>query len=186
MKTMSNPAISLSTASELIAGLYRRHNPVLLRFLTRRTRCTQRAQDVAQAAWLKLLSALGRGACGARGESELRAYLFEVAHNTWLDEYTRKHAESRTRSFDPGDMERISEGEVPGPDEQMQQAQVAQLLGRAVSSLPREQEQVIRMWARGESIRAMSQASAAPTDTVLSRKKYALAHMRSALAAAEL
>ena len=173
-----------ATPHELLAGLFSRHHALLVRFLARKTGCPHRAEDLAQAAWLKLLSAIQRGICSARDDRELRAYVFEVAHNTWLDEYTRKHGESRTRAFDPADLERMTDASEAdsGPDEQVQRAQVRALLSDAVTALPSEQRNVIRMWSQGTSIREMSRASAAPTDTVLSRKKYALARMRGALA----
>ena len=169
---------------EVLADLFGRYHAMLVRFLVRKTHCPQRAEDVAQAAWLKLLSALNRGLCGTRNAGELRAYVFEVAHNTWLDEYTRKHGEVRTRSFDPVDLERLREGGdgVAGPDEELHRTQVDGLLRAAVTALPSEQQQVIRMWSQGTSIREMSRTSAAPRDTVLSRKKYALARMRGAMA----
>jgi RNA polymerase sigma factor (sigma-70 family) len=173
---------------DVLADLFSRYHAMLVRFLVRKTHCPQRAEDVAQAAWLKLLSALSRGLCGTRSVSELRAYVFEVAHNTWLDEYTRKHDEVRTRTFDPVDLERLCEGSAAGagPDEEVQRSQVDGLLRSALTALPAEQQQVIRMWSQGTSIREMSRASAAPRDTVLSRKKYALARMRGALASAAL
>jgi RNA polymerase sigma-70 factor (ECF subfamily) len=173
---------------DVLADLFSRYHAMLVRFLIRKTHCPQRAEDVAQAAWLKLLSALSRGLCGTRSAAELRAYVFEVAHNTWLDEYTRKHGEVRTRSFDPVDLERFCEGDGTGtgPEEELQRRQVDGLLRLAVTALPAEQQHVIRMWSQGTSIREMSRASAAPRDTVLSRKKYALARMRGALAGAAL
>ncbi len=173
---------------DVLADLFGRYHAMLVRFLLRKTRCPQRAEDVAQAAWLKLLSALSRGLCGTRSAAELRAYVFEVAHNTWLDEYTRKHGEVRTRSFDPADLEQLCEGGPAGtgPDDDLQRAQVNGLLCAALTALPAEQQQVIRMWSQGTSIREMSRASAAPRDTVLSRKKYALARMRGSLAGAAL
>jgi RNA polymerase sigma-70 factor (ECF subfamily) len=169
---------------EVLADLFGRYHAMLVRFLLRKTHCPQRAEDVAQAAWLKLLSALSRGLCCTRSAAELRAYVFEVAHNTWLDEYTRKHGEIRTRSFDPVDLERLRESNDAGagPDDDLQRIQVDGLLHAAVTALPNEQQQVIRMWSQGTSIREMSRTSAAPRDTVLSRKKYALARMRGVLA----
>ena len=168
----------------VLADLFVRYHAMLVRFMTRRTRCPQRAEDLAQAAWLKLLSALDRGLCATRDSAELRAYVFEVAHNTWLDEYTRKHGEARTRSVDPGDLDRLREsGEgAPAPEEALQRLQVHALLRDAITALPTEQRRVIRLWCAGTSIRDMARTTQAPTDTVLSRKKYAIARMRNALA----
>lgn len=172
------------TPREMLALLFRRYHTQLQRFLMCKTHCPQRAEDLAQTAWLKLFNAMARGICGARSEGELRAYVFEVAHNTWLDEYTRKHAESRTRAFDPADFERMIDdsGAAVAPEEELNRAQVRAHLSAAFDALPCEQRDVIRMWSSGTSIRDMARASSAPTDTVLSRKKYALARMRGTLA----
>ncbi|HUG72937.1 MAG TPA: hypothetical protein VMK82_05885, partial [Steroidobacteraceae bacterium] len=64
----------------------------------------------------------------------------------------------------------------------LHRAQVHARVSQAVIELPPEQRKVIRMWAQGTSIRDMARASDAPADTVLSRKKYAMARMRGALA----
>jgi len=44
--------------------------------------------------------------------------------------------------------------------------------------LPVEQRQVVALWADGMRIGAIATLTAAPRDTVLSRKKYALAKLR--------
>jgi DNA-directed RNA polymerase specialized sigma24 family protein len=49
----------------------------------------------------------------------------------------------------------------------------------AVSRLPAEQRKVIGLWSGGASIRDMASACRAPRDTVLSRKKYAVARLRT-------
>lgn len=178
--------MTLDTISprDMLALLFRRYHAQLQRFLLRKTHCPQRAEDLAQTAWLKLFNAMARGICGARSEGELRAYVFEVAHNTWLDEYTRKHGESRTRAFDPADFERMVDESAAAiaPEDELNRAQVRAHVSAAYDALPCEQREVIRMWSWGTSIREMARASAAPTDTVLSRKKYALARMRGTLA----
>ena len=158
---------------EQLADLFVRHHTMLVHFLARLTGCPERAEDLAQVAWLKLLSALMRGICGARGDRELRAYVFEVARNAWLDEYTRKHGEARTRAFDPAEIERLTDAGAsePGPEEQLHRAQIHARVSQAVIELPPEQRLVIRMWSQGTSIRDMARASDAPADTVLSRKK---------------
>ena len=47
--------------------------------------------------------------------------------------------------------------------------------------LPAEQRKVILLWSQGASIREMAAACDAPTDTVLSRKKYAVARLRGTI-----
>lgn len=175
------------TVKNPIADLFQRHHAALVAFLTRLTRCPQRAEDLAQTAWLKLLIAHGRGSCSTLQDAELRAYLFTVARNTFLDECTRKHEAVRTSAVDPmlidGLLNHRDPGE-PGPDGVVEAQQVASLVRAAVGDLPAAQRRVISLWARGVSIRDMAIACTAPTDTVLSRKKYALARLRNRLTAA--
>lgn len=175
----------LQTENRLIEELFRRHHATLVAFLTRLTRCPQHAEDLAQTAWLKLLIACGRGSCSGLQEAELRAYLFTVARNTFLDECTRKHEAVRTSAVDPMLIDGLlghCDSAEPGPDDIVETQQVSSLIRAAVVDLPAPQRRVISLWARGVSIRDMATACSAPTDTVLSRRKYALARLRSRLA----
>jgi DNA-directed RNA polymerase specialized sigma24 family protein len=53
-----------------------------------------------------------------------------------------------------------------------------------VDRLPAEQRKVSLMWSQGASIREMAAACHAPRDTVLSRKKYAVARLRGTIGGA--
>jgi RNA polymerase sigma-70 factor (ECF subfamily) len=163
----------------LFERLYAEHHALLVRFLTRMTRCPQRAEDLAQVAWLKLLGARSRGACRCADEAEIRAYLFKVARNAFLDEYTRKHEATRTRCVDPGLLDDLATATGDSePDRLAERQQVQAIVQEAVGKLPSAQRRVIRMWSNGASIREMTTACRAPRDTVLSRKKYAVARLR--------
>ena len=164
--------------------LYQRHHTALIRFLTRMTRCLQRAEDLAQGAWLKVLTARATGSCPANDENALRAYLYAVARNAFIDECTRKHDSVRTRLMAPGDLEAVAAaGSSPGPEETLEREQLQRLIRRAVTTLPAEQRVVIDLWSRGTSIRDMAARTTAPVDTVLSRKKYAFGKLRRELVA---
>jgi RNA polymerase sigma factor (sigma-70 family) len=167
-----------------VERLYKRYHPLLVRFVTRMTRCPHRAEDVAQAAWVKLLGARRRGVCASDDESELRAYLFTVARNAVLDEYTRHHGVVRTSTVDPCRLEallREAGGGGRGPEQEVASSQVNALLQDAVDRLPDGQRKVVLMWCEGASIREMASACQAPQDTVLSRKKYAIARLRRSI-----
>lgn len=171
-------ARSATALDGVFEQLFTRHHAALVRFLTRMTRCPQRAEDLAQVAWLKVLSACNRGTCAASDENELRAYVFTVARNAFLDEYTRKHEALRTRCVDPFALDGLGTASDPGPDQEVERMQVRAVVQGAVERLPAEQRRVIRLWSNGASIREMSAACCAPRDTVLSRKKYAVARLR--------
>ncbi len=171
---------------ELFERLYRAYHLVLVRFLARMTRCPERAEDLAQVAWLKLLQARARGMCRMTEETELRAYLFTVARNAFLDEYTRKHEALRVRPTEPDLLEALAarNAVAPAPEQEAERTESSQHLAAALRALPEEQRRVISLWMAGTSIRDMAVACRAPADTVLSRKKYALARMRRTLTAA--
>lgn len=171
---------------ELFERLYRAYHRPLVRFLARMTRCPERAEDLAQVAWLKLLQARARGMCATVEDAELRAYLFTVARNAFLDEYTRKHESLRARPTEPAQLDALATrvGAVPGPEEELDRGLAQARVAVALRALPEEQRQVVCLWMVGTSIKDMAAACRAPVDTVLSRKKYAVARMRRSLAGA--
>jgi RNA polymerase sigma-70 factor, ECF subfamily len=167
-----------------LGRVYRREHPTLIRFLSRMTRCRDAAEDVAQIAWLKMICALRRGACAAADDHELRAYVYEVARNTFIDEHTRKHGLARTLATDPGVMAVLAAQalQAPSAEEELLRLERGTRIARAIDSLPTPQGEAVRMWCAGISIEDMAARAAAPRDTVLSRKKYAFARLRQSLA----
>jgi RNA polymerase sigma factor (sigma-70 family) len=165
---------------ELFDRLYGAYNRTLVRFLARMTRCPERAEDLAQVAWLRLLQARGRGLCAVNDEAELRAYLFTVARNAFLDEYTRKHEALRARPTEPGQLDALAArvDVAPGPEAELERGEIRARVAAALQDLPPEQGQVVRLWMAGTSIREMAATCRAPADTVLSRKKYAFVRIR--------
>lgn len=164
----------------MFEGVYAAEHGRLVRFLRRSTGCPHRAEDLAQATWLKLLPKVVDGDWQGRSEGELRACLYTAARNLYLDEYTRKHGESRTRAVDPGDLTRCV-AEDSDPATHVDRDDVRRRVGGALAALPVDQRRVVLMWLHGTPIRQMAELVAAPADTVLSRKKYAFARLRRAL-----
>jgi RNA polymerase sigma-70 factor (ECF subfamily) len=76
--------------AELIEKLFREHNDALIRFLTLRLHSSQAAREVAQEAYVRLLSLHEPGAI-----SYLRAFLFRTAANLAVDRQRREGVHSR-------------------------------------------------------------------------------------------
>lgn len=74
----------------LIERLFREHNEALIRFLLTRLRSTQEAREVAQEAYVRLLSLDEPGAV-----SYLRAFLFKTAANLAVDRLRRDSVHTR-------------------------------------------------------------------------------------------
>lgn len=76
--------------AELIEKLFREHNDALIRFLTLRLHSSQAAREVAQEAYVRLLSLDKPGAI-----SYLRAFLFRTAANLAVDRQRREGVHCR-------------------------------------------------------------------------------------------
>jgi RNA polymerase sigma factor (sigma-70 family) len=163
-----------------LARLFERNSDALLRFLTRLSRNRTIAEDVAQQTWLKVMDAARHGAFAAASNVGFRTWLCTLARNHFIDEYRRKFAAARRVPL-PSDLcAALAEahGVAPDPAEPLEERQLSARLRRALSRLPEEQRQVLALWADGMCIASIAALTEAPRDTVLSRKKYALAKLR--------
>jgi RNA polymerase sigma factor (sigma-70 family) len=110
-----------------IERLFREHNAALLRFVSAKLGCEQEAREVAQEAYVKLLS-LDR----PEAVSYLRGFLFKTAANLALDRL-RQRVRRRTEPL-------IGESEWTifdlSPERQLQDAQAIQVLRTALAELP--------------------------------------------------
>lgn len=163
-----------------LASLVERNGGALLRFLIRLSRNRTIAEDVAQQTWLKVIDVARQGTFAAASGVAFRTWLCTLARNHFIDEYQRKFAAARSVPL-PADLcallaqvHRV----VPDPGEPLDEFQQTARLRKALLRLPFEQRQVVALWADGMRIGAIAALTAAPRDTVLSRKKYALAKLR--------
>lgn len=163
-----------------LAHLFERNRGALLRFLTRLSRNRVIAEDVAQQTWLKVIDVARQGAFAAASGVAFRTWLCTLARNHFIDEYRRKFAAARSVPL-PADLgAALAEAHrmAPDPAEPLDEGQSNARLHEALRRLPLEQRRVVALWADGVAIGAIAALTAAPRDTVLSRKKYALAKLR--------
>jgi RNA polymerase sigma-70 factor (ECF subfamily) len=143
------------------------------------------AEDVSQQTWLKLIEATRQGSYAPRNGASFRTWLFTMARNRFVDDYVRRHEVARVSRESEIDLElrEIADTDDKLPESHVSAAQLRQLFHDAVADLPFEQREVIAMWSSGMDVAEMMRVTGAPRDTVLSRKKYAIAKLRLALAA---
>jgi RNA polymerase sigma-70 factor (ECF subfamily) len=163
-----------------LAHLVERNGGALLRFLIRLSRNRTIAEDVAQQTWLKVIDVARQGTFAAASGVAFRTWLCTLARNHFIDEYQRKFAVVRTVPLPADFCTVLAEAHrlVPDPAEPLDARQRTVRLRKALQRLPFEQRQVVALWAGGMRIGAIAALTAAPRDTVLSRKKYALAKLR--------
>ena len=97
-------------ASIRLQGLYREHRDWLRRVIFRRTGCPEKAADLTQDVFLRLLS---RDATPHLKEP--RAYLARIAHGLMVDDWRRRDLEQAWRES----VEGLSEQEAPSPEDRV-------------------------------------------------------------------
>lgn len=160
--------------------LFERHKEALLAFLQRLSGRLELAEDVSQQAWLKLLEVARRGEYRATESASFRTFLFTLARNHFVDKHVRAHAVTKVHSLKDVHAESLAATGEP-PEELASAHQVGAAVDRALRELPHEQREVAALWSVGFDVDTIAAMVAAPRDTVISRKKYALAKLRQAL-----
>lgn len=116
-----------SSHAQRISRLFSEHNESLIQFLATRLRSVQEAKEVAQEAYVRLLSLEDSGAV-----SFLRAFLFKTAANLAVD-----RIRSRSRQQHALDAGLCDESrEAPTPDREAASAQEVEIVRRLVGELP--------------------------------------------------
>lgn len=114
--------------ASLIERLYVEHNTSLLRFLASKLGSHQEAREIAQEAYVRLLSLDTPGAI-----SYLRAFLYKTASNLATD---RLRSRSRRSRLDEWNAARETLDLPPAPDTQLATSQEMERLGAALQELP--------------------------------------------------
>ncbi|HWB53760.1 MAG TPA: RNA polymerase sigma factor [Tepidisphaeraceae bacterium] len=148
-------------------------------FVRSRVRNDADAEDILQDVWQQFLCTLEDGPIDHVG-----AWLYTVARNRIIDEYRRPQATSldalatQTEIDDTYDLSDIFHGEQETTEKFWNQ------LHAALAELPPEQRQVF-LWHEldGLSFQDIAKLTGENINTLLSRKRYAVLHLRRRLAA---
>ena len=111
----------------LVEGLFREHNEALIRFLLGRVRSYQEAREVAQEAYVRLLSLDQPGAV-----SYLRSYLFRTAANIAIDRQRREEVHGQATDL-PAFHEFV---DARTPERQVLGGEALARLQRLVAAMP--------------------------------------------------
>ena len=166
--------------------LLRRHRGPLFTFLVRMTGDREKAEDLAQETFLRLV----RGAAAWQQRARFQTWLYTIARNLCVDQ-SRRDKFRRAESLDaegPGDepplVDKVA-GSGPGPDRGAESARLRPLLQAALLSLPVEQREVFILREQaGVPFKEIAEVVGVNENTVKSRMRYALEGLRKALLAA--
>jgi RNA polymerase sigma factor (sigma-70 family) len=159
--------------------LYLRYRAPLMRFCQRLTGHAHEAEEIFQETWIAVINSRARYSMRAR----FVTFLFSIAHRRAADGWRKRARHPRASASEianHGDAQASDEYDPPGAAlaDERQRALLA-----AIAALPVEQRAVFLLRAEtGLGVREIAAITQAPAEATKSRLRYALRHLRKALA----
>lgn len=173
-------------ANHHLEELIAEHQPRLKAFIRKRVSSTEDAEDILQDVFYQLVKTIETT---FNPIEQVTAWLYRVTRNTIINKNKKMQEEELpVSSYDKDDdvLEEFSEvlfgDSAPSPETEYMRSLVWQELETALSELPPEQREVFElMELEGISAKELSQTTGVPVNTLLSRKHYAVLHLRKRL-----
>lgn len=166
-------------------ALFARHRRALYSYLVRMTTDRAAADEIFQETFSRLIDRRPRFATSG----ELRAWLYRVARNLLIDGARRqrhRQALSLDGAHRDGEgntplVERLATSD-PDPESEAARREVQHALAEALAALSSEQRETILLRERsGFTVAEIARLMGCPSNTVKSRLRYGLEHLRRAL-----
>jgi len=168
-----------------IAGIIQREGRSLLRFIRKRVRDQADAEDILQDVFYELTEAYRL----MKPVEQAGAWLYRVARNRIIDRFRKKKPEAFADVTEGagGDESLRFEDLLPspdaGPDGVYARELLLEQLQAALDELPEEQREVfVAHEMEGRSFKTLAEETGVSVNTLLSRKRYAVLHLRRRLA----
>jgi RNA polymerase sigma factor (sigma-70 family) len=167
---------------QLISQALERDRPRLRSFIRKHVADTGEAEDILQDVFYELLEAYRL----MKPVEHVTAWLFRVARNRMIDLFRRKKAASLNSPAsveEDGDtLEDLLPSVDAGPEAAYARNLLLDALEEALEELPRAQREVfIAHELQGQSFKEISAETGLSVNTLLSRKHYAVTHLRQRL-----
>ncbi len=170
-----------------IADAIDREQPRLRNFIRRRVADRQDAEDILQEVFYELVETYRM----LKPVEQLTGWLFRVARNRITDLFRRKQRdalrEAATTVTEDGDrleLEEMLPSPAAGPEAAYARTVLLEELEAALDELPDEQREVfIAHEVMGQSFKELAAETGTSVNTLLSRKHYAVLHLRERLQA---
>jgi RNA polymerase sigma-70 factor (ECF subfamily) len=133
--------------------------------------------DLVQEVWLKVL----RHHEGFDGRARLTTWLFAITRNACMDLARRRRRAPREATAPEGEPSPLDGVADPGPPvlDAVSRRELSGLVEQAVAALPLEQREVFLLREQTDlSFQEISASLGVPRETVKSRMRYALGHVR--------
>ena len=168
-----------------ITEIVKRERSRLHSFIRRRVPDPRDAEDILQDVFYELVEANRL----LMPIDHVTGWLFRVARNRIIDLFRRKKPEPFSSAVVGGDdallhWEDLLPSPDAGPDALYERGELLDELEAAIDELPQEQREVfVAHELEGRSFQEMAEASGVNINTLLSRKRYAVHHLRARLQA---
>jgi RNA polymerase sigma factor (sigma-70 family) len=175
----------MSQQDQRISEAVRRDYPGLRAFIRKRVADQSDAEDILQDVFYELVEAYRM----MKPVEQVTAWLFRVARNRITDLFRRRTREARAAEpakFNAEGEELLLDELLPspdaGPDAAYARDVLVEALDDALEELPEEQRDVfVAHELMGYSFKELAEQSGAGVNTLLSRKRYAVLHLRERL-----
>ena len=173
-----------SEQNRRIGEVIQREGRKLLRFIRRRVKDQTDAEDILQEVFYELTEAYRL----MKPIEEAGAWLYRVARNRIIDRFRKKQPEPFGAILDGEDEGLRWEDLLPSPDAGPEAAYargvLLEELAAALEELPEEQREVlVAHEMEGRSFKQIAGETGVGVNTLLSRKRYAVLHLRRRLKA---
>ena len=176
--------MSIADQDRLLAEAMERDAPRLRSFVRKRVLDIEDAEDVLQDVFYELIEAYRL----MKPAEQVTAWLYRVARNRITDLFRKRKYESLSAPAfigaddDSATLEDMLPSPNSGPDAIFARNVLLNGLDDALEELPREQREVfVGHELLGRSFKEMSEELGVSVNTLLSRKRYAVLHLRKRL-----
>ena len=162
-----------------------RETPRLRNFVRRRVADAADAEDILQEVFIELAESYRL----PRPVEQVGAWLFRVARNRITDLFRKKKSVALADAGSAGaadgetlDLEELLPSDAAGPEAAYARSLLLEELDAALNELPAEQREVfVAHEIEGVSFKELAARSGVAINTLLSRKRYAVLHLRERL-----
>ncbi|TMH11855.1 MAG: sigma-70 family RNA polymerase sigma factor [Betaproteobacteria bacterium] len=172
----------MSQRDESISATFVREAGRLRSFIRRRVPAPADAEDILQEVFFELVEAVDP-------VEQVGAWLFRVARNRIIDLFRKRRGEGEPNMLgderaDGPDLDDLLPSTTDGPESAYARRILLDELEDALEELPAEQREVfIAHEIEGQSFKQIADATGVGVNTLLSRKRYAVLHLRERLRA---
>ena len=179
---MPQPDLTIAEQNDFIAEAMKRDEPRLRSFIRKRVLDVGDAEDVLQDVFYELIETYRV----MKPVEQVTAWLYRVARNRITDLFRRQKSTSLNDSVtDDGDAQTFEDllpSAEAGPEAIYARNVLLEALDEALDELPANQREVfISHEFLGQSFKEISESTGTSVNTLLSRKRYAVLHLRQRL-----